>query len=90
MAAQYLMPHQYHFVLSTSDGATKGHLTKLGNSTMRRGRGACCSNWKKVNIERIEKGFARCTKMDFMNLRNESTLRVSLVEISTENHIYRS
>ncbi len=31
-----------------------------------------------------QKGFARSTKIDFMRLRNESTLTMILVKISTE------
>ncbi len=37
----------------------------------------------------LKKEFANSTKMDLISLRNESTLRVFLVEISTEN-IYQS
>jgi hypothetical protein len=41
---------------------------------------------EKDKAARVEKqGFASSTKMDFMNLRNKSTLKVSLVDVSIEN-----
>jgi hypothetical protein len=43
----------------------QGTLTKVENSTTRRGKGLGISNWKKVSIERIEMSFASSTKMDF-------------------------
>jgi hypothetical protein len=36
-----------------------------------------------LGYESCERGFASSTKMDFMNLRNEPTLKLILVEIST-------
>ncbi len=40
---------------------------------------------RKISLQELKKGFASSAKMDFMNIRNESKLRVIWVENFTEN-----
>jgi hypothetical protein len=40
------------------------------------------SIWKRLRLQKLKKSFASSTKMDFMNLRNESIIRVILGRIS--------
>jgi hypothetical protein len=52
-----LAPYGYYKCVNTpglwNHETAQGPLTKQLNSTIRRGRGAAISNWKKVSVERV-------------------------------------